>query len=75
MSQATSTEPGSHRTPPKRKARQLAKYLRPERPDYAYLKELSRLERKPSSVSWPSFVTEDEHDLRLVPVLSIERTR
>ncbi|MDQ4076616.1 MAG: site-specific integrase [Chloroflexota bacterium] len=30
------------RTPAKRKARQLAKYLRAERPDYAYLKQLFR---------------------------------
>ncbi|MEU0568151.1 hypothetical protein ABZ297_22595 [Nonomuraea sp. NPDC005983] len=30
------------RTPAKRKARQLAKYLREERPDYAYLKEVFR---------------------------------
>ena len=30
------------RTPPKRKARQLAKYLREERPDYAYLKAVFR---------------------------------
>lgn len=32
----------SRRTPAKRKARQLAKYLREERPDYAYLKEVFR---------------------------------
>jgi integrase len=31
-----------NRTPAKRKARQLAKYLRAERPDYAYLKEVFR---------------------------------
>ena len=30
------------RTPAKRKARQLAKHLRPERPDYTYLKEVFR---------------------------------
>ena len=30
------------RTPPKRKARELAKHLRGERPDYAYLKEVFR---------------------------------
>jgi integrase/recombinase XerD len=37
-------EPGrsSARTPAKRKARQLAKHLRSERPDYAYLKEVFR---------------------------------
>ncbi|MFI9597634.1 tyrosine-type recombinase/integrase [Nonomuraea sp. NPDC052265] len=36
--------PSGHprRTPAKRKARQLAKYLREERPDYAYLKEVFR---------------------------------
>jgi integrase/recombinase XerD len=31
-----------HRTPAQRKARQLAKYLRAERPDYTYLKEIFR---------------------------------
>ncbi len=36
------SEPTPQRTPPKRKARQLAKYLRAERPDYPYLKELFR---------------------------------
>jgi integrase/recombinase XerD len=35
------SEPAS-RTPAKRKARQLAKHLRAERPDYAYLKEVFR---------------------------------
>jgi integrase/recombinase XerD len=34
--------PGPQRTPAKRKARQLAKHLRGERPDYAYLKEVFR---------------------------------
>jgi len=34
--------PGPARTPARRKARQLAKYLRAERPDYAYLKEVFR---------------------------------
>ncbi len=34
--------PASKRTPAKRKARQLAKYLRSERPDYPYLKEVFR---------------------------------
>jgi integrase/recombinase XerD len=29
-----------HRTPPKKKARELAKYLRAERPDYPYLKSV-----------------------------------
>jgi integrase/recombinase XerD len=40
------TDPGTasapRRTPPKRKARQLTKYLRDERPDYAYLKAVFR---------------------------------
>ena len=31
-----------NRTPAQRKARQLAKYLRAERPDYTYLKEIFR---------------------------------
>ncbi len=34
--------PASRRTPAKRKARELAKHLRGERPDYAYLKEVFR---------------------------------
>jgi integrase/recombinase XerD len=34
--------PGPTRTPARRKARQLARYLRAERPDYAYLKEVFR---------------------------------
>ena len=34
--------PGPARAPARRKARQLAKYLRAERPDYAYLKEVFR---------------------------------
>ena len=37
------SEPQSpKRTPAARKARQLAKYLRAERPDYAYLKQVFR---------------------------------
>jgi integrase/recombinase XerD len=36
------TPPSPARTPAKRKARQLAKHLRGERPDYAYLKEVFR---------------------------------
>ena len=55
------------RTPPKRKARQLAKYLRAERPDYAYLKAVFRalrtelgvsVEREPKTL--PGVPTEDE---------------
>ena len=34
--------PGPQRTPARRKARQLARHLRAERPDYAYLKEVFR---------------------------------
>jgi len=36
------TTPSRSRTPAKRKARQLAKHLRAERPDYAYLKDVFR---------------------------------
>jgi integrase/recombinase XerD len=42
MTDAAAPEPAPRRTPAKRKARQLAKYLRAERPDYAYLKEVFR---------------------------------
>ena len=41
----TTTDPAgrtSPRTPAKRKARELAKHLRGERPDYAYLKDVFR---------------------------------
>jgi integrase/recombinase XerD len=38
----TAAGPGPARTPARRKARQLAKYLRAERPDYAYLKDVFR---------------------------------
>jgi hypothetical protein len=38
----TPAAPGPPRTPARSKARQLAKYLRGERPDYAYLKEVFR---------------------------------
>ncbi|MCA1679171.1 MAG: hypothetical protein LC777_09630, partial [Actinobacteria bacterium] len=34
--------PALKRTPPKRKARELAKHLRGEHPDYAYLKAVFR---------------------------------
>lgn len=55
------------RTPPKRKARQLAKYLREERPDYAYLKAVFRalrdeldieVQREPKTL--PFVPSEDE---------------
>jgi integrase/recombinase XerD len=42
MTGADAPRPAPTRTPAKRKARQLAKYLRSERPDYAYLKEVFR---------------------------------
>ena len=38
----TNTQQSIPRTPAKRKARQLAKHLRAERPDYAYLKQVFR---------------------------------
>jgi integrase len=38
----TAAGPGPARTPARRKARQLAKYLRAEGPDYAYLKDVFR---------------------------------
>jgi integrase/recombinase XerD len=38
----TAAGQGPARTPARRKARQLAKYLRAERPDYAYLKDVFR---------------------------------
>ena len=55
------------RTPPKRKARQLAKQLREERPDYAYLKAVFRalraeldieVQREPKTL--PYVPSEDE---------------
>jgi integrase/recombinase XerD len=42
MTGADQPGPAANRTPATRKARQLAKYLRSERPDYAYLKEVFR---------------------------------
>ena len=57
----------ARRTPPRRKARQLAKYLRDERPDYAYLKAVFRglrdelgveVQREPKTL--PYVPTEDE---------------
>ena len=44
MTAATTSEPTPPRprTPAKRKARELAKHLRGERPDYTYLKEVFR---------------------------------
>lgn len=40
--QAASPTPAPRRTPARRKARELARHLRGERPDYAYLKEVFR---------------------------------
>jgi integrase/recombinase XerD len=62
------TEPAvPRRTPARQKARQLAKHLRPERPDYAYLKDVFRhlrvelaveVQRTPKKL--PYVPTEDE---------------
>ncbi len=41
------------RTPPKKKARELAKYLREERPDYNYLKSVFRHLRAELEVEMP----------------------
>ena len=41
------------RTPPKKKAKELAKYLRTERPDYAYLKGVFRALRQELEVEVP----------------------
>jgi integrase/recombinase XerD len=51
------------RTPAKRKARQLAKYLRGERPDYGYLKEVFRALRNELDVE----VTREAKRLPYVP--------
>jgi integrase/recombinase XerD len=45
--------PTAKRTPPKTKARQLAKYLRSERPDYDYMKQLFRHLRTELGVEIP----------------------
>ena len=52
-----------HRTPPKKKARELAKYLRAERPDYPYLKSVFRALRAELEVEIPKA----EHRLPEVP--------
>ena len=44
---------GPPRTPPKKKARELAKHLRGERPDYAYLKAVFRALRDELGVTVP----------------------
>jgi hypothetical protein len=51
MTGAGQPGPAPNRTPAKRKARQLAKYLRSERPNYAYLKEVFRHLRDELSAS------------------------
>lgn len=55
------------RTPPRQKAHELVKYLRAERPDYSYLKELFRylreelaLTRPPTPVKLPHVPTDAE---------------
>jgi integrase/recombinase XerD len=52
-----------HRTSPKEKARELAKYLRAERPDYTYLKGVFRALRAELEVEVPKA----EHRLPEVP--------
>jgi integrase/recombinase XerD len=53
----------TQRTPPKQKARELAKYLRAERPDYPYLKGVFRALRTELEVEVPK----SEHRLPEVP--------
>jgi integrase/recombinase XerD len=43
----------THRTSPKKKARELAKYLRVERPDYSYLKSVFRALREELEIQVP----------------------
>ena len=57
----------TERTPPKKKAKELAKYLRTERPDYSYLKSVFRALREElevpvpqREVRLPEVPTEDE---------------
>ena len=65
--QADSGSPPAKRTPPKRKAHLLAKELRGERPDYAYLKAIFRhlrdelgIEVTQAPKTLPCVPTEDE---------------
>ncbi len=51
--QAVAAPPVTKRTPPKAKARQLAKYLRSERPDYDYMKQVFRHLRTELGVEIP----------------------
>src|SRR5260370_19032849 len=43
----------TERTPPKKKAKELAKYLRAERPDYSYLKSVFRALREELEIQVP----------------------
>ena len=43
----------TERTPPKKKAQELAKYLRAERPDYSYLKSVFRALRQELEIQIP----------------------
>jgi integrase/recombinase XerD len=49
----TTPDPPARRTPAKRKARELAKHLRAERPDYAYLKSVFRALRQELAIPVP----------------------
>jgi len=53
MSETPGTAETRGRTPPKQKARELARYLRGERPDYAYLKQVFRYLRDELEVEIP----------------------
>ena len=65
------TGPGPQRTPARRKARQLATYLRAERPDYAYLKDAFRhLREEPGvevSLSWAADLRRNDVPETLIP--------
>lgn len=50
---STAPAPSSPRTPARKKARELAKYLRPDRPDYAYLKDVFRYLRQELDIAIP----------------------
>jgi hypothetical protein len=60
---AAAAGPGPARTPARRKTRQLAKYRRAKRPDYAYLKEVFRHLREELGVE----VTRAPKNLPYVP--------
>ncbi len=53
MSETPGTAAARGRTPPKQKARELARHLRGERPDYAYLKQVFRHLRAELEVEIP----------------------